>query len=491
MSKSAALALAEANKQFKATATSTDLDQGLTPAQSGTALWLHKRGGIELFGEAAYAVEQSKRMVTHYNEIDRVIARPITREALEQVAGTWFDPFKSSAATEVAAGYWLASVFHRGLDPDEVAELTDFLRSGSTQKKKARAKAVRRYPTGGISEKQALILPPLLMSLAKETDWCSPFLVARKLAHTGGTRDKLAVVPGFSVTDITAYDSWDCRRFPVSYFSAGSGFCLRDAEMYRIRGETGTVAEMGLMASSIMAKQAALPADSVIIDILYGQTAFLGTLEDADKFGKLCATIGVSAGLNVTPMFRNADTFLGHSVGSSTEVVEAAELLRSGGNSKELATAKRFIFQFAKELGLDASKLADLVETAIDSGDAFRSMLEIWRFHGANPEFLSRVEHDIREAFLGGLCCREIKADSSGTINWNPVLTADIVNKRVNSPQGQENAQSGNPGSIVKGGLEIVAPHRSRVSSGETIAKVYREASVSHLAFEGAYEVDE
>ena len=410
-------------------------------------------------------------------------------EKLEEVASLWFDPNRSTAATDVAAGYWLASVFFRGLNSHEVGELTEFLRSGSVQKKKNSVKSVRRYPTGGISEKQALVLPPLLMSLAKELDWCSPFLVARRLAHTGGTRDKLAVVPGFSVTDISTYDDWDCFRAPVRYFSADAGFCQRDAQMYRIRGETGTVAEMGLMASSIMAKQTALPADAVIIDILYGRTAFLSTLEEAKVFGEMCANIGVSADLKVTPMLREADNFLGNTVGSSTEIVEAAELLRSGADSGELATAKRFISQFAEDLDLDVGKVSHLLEGAIASGEAFNSMLEIWRLHGADTRFLKQMASDVRGAVLSGMYREEVRAKSTGKIFWDPVATADIVNQRINSPEGQGFSKGANPQNIVRGGLEILAPDGASVSQGEVIANVYREKPTSASLFGEAYRV--
>ncbi len=489
MRKSAALALAEANKRFKLEGACSSLEHSLTAAQSGTALWLNKHGGLALSGQAAQSVERSKKLLASVEGIERIIGNPLALQNLEEVASSWFNPDQSNATTEIAAGYWLASIFNRGLHSDEVKELTEFLRSGSVQKKKLTAKSVRRYPTGGISEKQALILPPLLMSLARDLDWCSPFLVARKLAHTGGTRDKLAVVPGFAVTDINTYADWDPQHNPVRYFSADKGFCLRDANMYRIRGETGTVAEMGLMASSIMAKQTALPADAVIIDILYGKTAFLGTKEDATTFGEMCATIGHSAGLSVTPMIRKADSFLGTSIGSSTEIVEAAELLKAGTSSEEITTAKRFICQFAKDLNLDVAKVSQLLETAIGSGDAFNSMLEIWRFHGATPLFLSEVEQDIRRAFLGGLHCEDVRAKSTGTISWNPVVTADIVNQKINSPDAQKFTQGAKLQRIVKGGLEIAAPDGSSVSKGEIIAKVYREEPTQASLFAGAYQI--
>jgi len=490
MRRSAALALAEANRRFKSGGKCSQLEQELTPAQSGTALWLSQNGGLDLAGEAERAVKQSERILRNYSHAQLNSKGSFTRRLLELEAGTWFDPAKSNRATEVAAGFWLAGVFNRGLSSEEVVELTEFLRAETIYKKKSDILSVRRYPTGGISEKQALILPPLLMSLAKDISWCSPFLVARKLAHTGGTRDKLSVVPGFSVTDISSYQAWDYEHVPVRYFSADKGFCLRDAEMYRLRGETGTVAEMVLMAASIMSKQTALPADSVIIDVLYGRTAFLNSLEEAATFGELCQEVGCTADLRVTPMSRKADSFLGNSIGASTEVVEAAEMLIAGKASSELATAKRFICQFATELGLNENKVLHLLEQSLSSGAAFRSMLSLWSAHGASSGFLANVERDPRATFLSTLSCEEIRVESAGELRWNSVLTADIVNEKINRPEKQTPNESGNSRAIAKGGLEILVKEKAFVSPGDVIARIYCEKPMSASVFEGAYEVN-
>jgi hypothetical protein len=56
---------------------------------------------------------------------------------------------------------------------------------------------IRRYPTGGVSDKVSLILPSILVALSEHVPLMSTTLVARSLSFTGGTWDKMAVIPEF------------------------------------------------------------------------------------------------------------------------------------------------------------------------------------------------------------------------------------------------------------------------------------------------------
>tara|TARA_R110002167_G_scaffold71688_2_gene202076 strand:- start:4510 stop:5982 length:1473 start_codon:yes stop_codon:yes gene_type:complete len=489
MTASAALILAQANKRFRSGRTDIHLSLSLTPAQSGCALWLKEQGAIEVLGEAKKSLIQAERNINAVfkpgTKSSKLLASRLSHELLEDVAAPWFSHEGLRETHEVAAGYWLASIFHRRIDHNEASALTDFLIGNSSQSRKRGIPSVRRYPTGGISEKQALILPPLLLCLANEFNWCSPFLVAKKLAHTGGTRDKLAILPGFSITDIALYRNWNQQKNPVRYFAAYEEFCSRDAQMYRIRGETGTVADIGLIAASIMSKQTSLPADSVIIDTLYGRAAFLETREDAEAFGELCSKIGSSRGLKVTPMYRRTDGFLGNSIGSSTEVVEAAETLKRGDSSSELETAKYFIHQFAVDLNLDAGKVSHRIDEVLQNGDAFRAMMDLWAAHGVDRDFIRKAEANTREALLGGLYCQELHAKSSGKVYWDPIVTADIVNQKINCNTANRDQSH----VAVKGGVEIYVAEGGSIATGGVIARIYAEEALSPSLLQSAFDI--
>ena len=307
---SVALTLAETMKAARAgRAAAAPLEAPLGPAQAGAALRLIQTGFLCATGVARAAIDAVTPSIESafapgtpgFSLLGSAVRNVIE---LERAAAGWFatDPVPQDAA---AGGFWLADTFLRGTERAEVPALARFLIGGTAVRPaQGRVLSVRRYPTGGVSEKQALILPPLLRAIAADMGWCSPFLIAKRLAHTGGTLDKLATLPGFTPTSPAVLAEWTGRRLPVLYVTAGEDLCPRDSAMYRMRGETGTVADHGLMAASILSKQAAAPVDGLVLDVLHGPTAFLPDLEDAIAFGELCMEVGRELGqLHTRPRF--------------------------------------------------------------------------------------------------------------------------------------------------------------------------------------------
>ena len=244
------------------------LETPLGPAQAGAALHLVRMGFLRVTGAAGAAVDAVTPVVdtafapgTPGFKLLGTKLRNVTE--LERAAADWFAP-NPAPQDAAAGGFWLATVFLRSMEPAEVPLLARFLIGGTAvPTPQGRMRSVRRYPTGGLSEKQALILPPMLRAIADDMGWCSPFLIGKRLAHTGGTRDKLGTLPGFAPISAAALAEWTGRPLSVLYVTASDDLCPRDSAMYRMRGETGTVADHGLMAASILSKQAAAPVDGL------------------------------------------------------------------------------------------------------------------------------------------------------------------------------------------------------------------------------------
>ncbi|NUT88443.1 hypothetical protein HNO91_18560 [Pseudomonas corrugata] len=461
----------------------------LTAAQSGCALRLSETSGLSVQGAAEESISSAKTVIGRIfykeSEAASILGKAVPLHIFEKVAGNWFSSGPLDEYREIAAGYWLADAFIRGVAPSEAAELTQFLAGKLPAVQSRNTASVRRYPTGGISEKQALILPPIMRALAREFQWCSPFLVAGKLAHTGGTRDKLAVIPGFKLASVAELSSWNGVDRPVRYFSAGADLCPRDAMMYRLRGETGTVADMGLMASSIMSKQIALPADVIILDILFGPTAFLKNLSEAESFGEACEAIGKLSKVKIMPKVRASKNILGRSVGASTEIVEAAEILRGSictdAGRAEIATSISFLKCFAEALGLDSDVVCKRAETVISNGEAFSAMLGLFSDHGVDNDYIKLFSSDPRNAVLGSLEKTTVFASSSGVLMWDAMAVADIANHQINSSTDRKLAA----GKISRGGIELLAGDGELVNRGDPLAIIYGEktkAVVSSLS---------
>lgn len=451
----------------------------LLPAQSGCAFRLIRDGLVELDLAAAKSVGEFERaLVEAYGAggyASDIVGRRPSPSRFVEVCATWFSG-SGGRREEALAGYWLADAYLRGVTFDESLALTDFLAGTKVLPPSTLLANVRRYPTGGISEKQALILPPLLRALSAECGWCSSFLVAGKLAHTGGTRDKLGVLPGLRLSSMRALRKWDQTRFPVRYFSAGSDFCPRDATMYRMRSETGTVADYGLMAASIMSKHISAPADVVVLDVLYGTSAFLITKECAVEFSEWCREIGSQRGLSTRPIIRASRQMLGRAVGSSTEVLEAIEILRGERNYcsavAEIEVATGFISEFVTQTGRKSFPVRRRIDELIGSGEAFKSLCDLWLDHGIDEDFLDAVHESPGRALLEGLHTLVERAPESGVIRWRAIDLADIANNCINRHRkAQEGALA-----VRRGGLEILVEDGDHVTRGMPVVICYYEA---------------
>ena len=109
--------------------------------------------------------------------------------------------------TDAQIAAFLMAVFQRGLNPQELATLTDAMRhSGETfDATPLHTFTVDKHSTGGVGDKTSLLVAPILAAAglaspnsAGTPGICVPMISGRSLGHTGGTLDKLETIPGFN-----------------------------------------------------------------------------------------------------------------------------------------------------------------------------------------------------------------------------------------------------------------------------------------------------
>ena len=462
----------------------TCIESELTGSQLGAALRLVELGQVIVSSHLQQQLESIRGRITREFAEFSVAGVQVFQgldncDGLDVTLAVWMDR-QGDVASEACIGYWLMCVFLRGLDENETRVLTKFLAGSFASNCSSNKRiVVRRYPTGGISEKQALILPAFLRYSCKKFGWSSSFLVARRLAHTGGTHDKLAILPGMEFATTGDLRSWDGENPPVRYFSAGIDFCPRDALLYRFRGETGTVPDRGLMVSSVMAKQVAMPADVIVLDVLYGATAFLKSERDAQTFVRWCQTAAASFNISIVPFFRQSEDLLGRCVGNVAETLEAVQLLENavgmegGIKSYELLLSLKFMEIFAMKVGANSQEVVLHCLEGLQSGGILRSLHQLWSEHGVASEFLEGLRRNSRSALLDGMSEVRVESLREGVVaGWDAFSIADIVNNRLNAYITSAN------GSIVRslrGGVELMVQKGSLIGKGECLAIFYSE----------------
>lgn len=237
----------------------------------------------------------------------------------------------SGQAHDYQVAAWLMAVCIQGLDLDETTELTRaFVQSGNQLDLSGiEGVVVDKHSTGGVGDKTTLALIPLLATAGVKIAKLS----GRGLGFTGGTIDKLEAIPGFQVSLSNAEFVRQIQDIGMAISSQTSDLAPADGKMYALRDVTATVASIPLIAASVISKKIAAGAHVIVLDIKYGQGAFMKTLDDAKALATTCREVGQRLGRSISTVISSMDQPLGQGIGHSLEVLETVQMLKGQGPS--------------------------------------------------------------------------------------------------------------------------------------------------------------
>jgi len=232
----------------------------------------------------------------------------------------------ADAPTESQAAALLMAIFLRGLNPQELAALTQAMRfSGETlDTSSLHSFTVDKHSTGGVGDKTSILIAPIVAAAGL----IDPMISGRSLGHTGGTLDKLETIPGFRT------------QLPLPEFLAilqKCGFAMAgqtptlvpaDRILYALRDHTGTVESPYLITASIMSKKLAAGLNALVLDVKTGSGAFMSKYAEAQLLARLMVETGERAGTRTVALLTSMDQPLGRFAGNWVELQECLELFQ-------------------------------------------------------------------------------------------------------------------------------------------------------------------
>lgn len=263
---------------------------------------------------------------------------------------------------------------------------------------------VRRYPTGGLSEKCALLLPAMVECFGGRWRIKSPFSVGRTLGFTGGTWDKLSSLDGFTFPEPTREVLQILKKGNCAITVTQGEAAPADRVIYRRRSETSTVECDALIVSSIASKHAAIPVHHMVLDVRVGTAAFISDEKAANRIGGLIRDALRPRGINVLVSVLENSEPNGSAIGNYLEVLEAMEIIRghhSGnfdlrGKRSQLSICVDF---FVKMVGMarpeiDPSEVVASVEQSISSGELWNAQKRFLANHSVSPDVIEALERE-------------------------------------------------------------------------------------------------
>ncbi|MEI9959750.1 MAG: thymidine phosphorylase [Limisphaerales bacterium] len=358
----------------------------------------------------------------------------------------------------------LMAIYFRGLNTAETTALTLAMRDSGdvlTFPKDSRP-LVDKHSTGGIGDKVSLPLAPLLACLGFRV----PMISGRGLGITGGTLDKLDSIPGFKTLLPAAQIVEQVQKVGCVICGQTDKMVPADKKIYALRDASGTVPSIPLIVASILSKKLAENLDALILDVKFGNAAFMQTKADARKLAKAMVSLGNECGVNTRAILTDMNTPLGRAAGNWLEVKESVDCLENKGPEDlrqiVIDSAAHLLVQTKKSKSLIAAR--KLTEDCLNSGEPRQKWDEMLLAQGADLKvFNQKLALDST-----ALVILELKADRSGFISK---CDARIIGEVIRDIGGGRLAKD----SVINFdvGVDKIAKPGERIEKNSMLARVH------------------
>jgi pyrimidine-nucleoside phosphorylase len=305
---------------------------------------------------------------------------------------------ESLTAKKSAPDYQIASllafIFQNGMTPAETAALTQAMRFSGVQFKYSGfpkgSLFIDKHSTGGVGDKITLALLPLVLACDERLHF--PTIAGRGLGHTGGTVDKLESIPGFK-TGIPLTSFYKIlKKTRGCFLSQTKEIVPADRILYTLRDVTGTVESIPLMTASILSKKLSESLDFLILDLKYGNGAFLTDLDKTEKLAESLVAVCRAADLRAHLCMTRMDSPLGDYSGNRLEVSEAISILKEQGPRDSTELTKDFTRRIIQWSGKTIAEANHLIEKALHTGTAFQKFKEIVEAQGGSLSAFEKIQ---------------------------------------------------------------------------------------------------
>src|SRR3954470_15866907 len=242
------------------------------------------------------------------------------QELSEEEISSLVADFTSGKIPDYQMSAWAMAVFFRGMTAEETRHLTHaMMNSGRVLKYPENSPPkIDKHSTGGIGDKTSIVLAPLL---ACDEAWI-PMISGRGLGITGGTLDKLESIPGFNVNLDEKRAISQLEAIRLFMIGQTADICPADKKLYALRDVTGTVPSQALIVASIMSKKLAENLSRLVLDVKFGQGAFMKTKQEAEHLAEAMTSVGGRMGVKMAHLLTPMEEPLGRSVGNALEIAE-------------------------------------------------------------------------------------------------------------------------------------------------------------------------
>ncbi|NBK97215.1 MAG: thymidine phosphorylase [Erysipelotrichia bacterium] len=379
--------------------------------------------------------------------------------------------YVSGEIKDYQASALLMAICINGMNDEETFALTKaMLHSGEiVDLSKIEGIKVDKHSTGGVGDKTTLVLGPILaacgLSFAK--------MSGRGLSHTGGTLDKLESIEGFNVNLDSEQFIKQVNDIHIAIIAQSEKLVIADKKLYALRDVSGCVPSIPLIAASIMSKKLAANADMILLDVKYGEGAFMKTKKEALVLAELMIRIGHAFDKVVKAEITNMNEPLGNAIGNTLEVKEAVNTLLGKGpmDFNELCIHSACTLLMMAKKAKTKEDAYKQVKQVLDNRQAFAVFVSMVKAQGGNIDCLfdstlwpqSRyviLLHANRSGYITHIHTRKI-ALFAAQLGANRLVKEDPIDHEV--------------------GLVLTKKRGDYVQKGEVLCEIHTQKQISDL----------
>lgn len=323
---------------------------------------------------------------------------------------------------------------------------------------------VDKHSTGGVGDKTSLVLGPLVAACGLKFAKMS----GRGLGHTGGTLDKLESIPGFQCFLTREQFVEQVEKIGLALVGQTGDLVPADKKLYALRDVTATVESIPLIASSIMSKKLAFGSDSILLDVKFGEGAFMKNIEDAKKLASSMIQIGKNLGRDTRAVLSEMEQPLGNTIGNALEVQEAVETLQGKGpkDLTELCLASAELMLLQGKIVSNKEEAREMIWEKIRSGQAFEKFCDM----------VEEQKGDVRAIRDLSLLPQakqisEMKAERRGYISGIHSQKLGVLSMEIGA--GREKKEDAVNHAV---GLKLYKKYGDFVEKGEVLCSVYHDS---------------
>jgi thymidine phosphorylase len=375
----------------------------------------------------------------------------------------FIDGLTKNTISEGQVGAFAMAVFFRGMDIAERVALTRAMTgSGSVLHWDLPGPVLDKHSTGGVGDTVSLMLAPAVAACGGYV----PMISGRGLGHTGGTLDKFDSIPGYDTAPSDALFRKVTREVGCAIIGQTAALAPADKRLYGVRDVTATVESIALITASILSKKLAAGLQGLVMDVKFGNGAFMADFESAKELAQSLASVATGAGLPTTALLTDMNQPLASSAGNGLEVAYAVDYL----TGKREPRMHEVVVSLGAEMLLSgrlASSITDgrkQLETAITSGKAAEIFGHMVSALGGPADFMDSSERYLKPAPV----TKPVTAERAGVVS--AIATRDIGLTVVALGGGRLRADDTIDHRV---GLTKLAPLGNLLAKGDPIAFVH------------------